>query len=359
MAKKETTREAEVKEETKEVSKDDAVEIPVGKYVNKARNNPWVVSTFVLGIFLVAVLIFNIGFRGGVTGNAVSEDTLGQSLVSFVEARTGETPTVNSVEKENNFYKVTLSLQGQDVPVYMTLDGKYLIPGQPISLTEEIPASDGSDTTTPTPTNIPKTDKPVVEAFVMSHCPYGTQIEKGLIPVVELLGDKIDFKVKFVYYAMHGEKEVKEELNQYCIEKEQNDKYLPYLKCFLDKGDGAACLTTAKVNKVKLDACTKAADKQFNVMANFNDKENWLSGQFPLFDIYKADNEKYKVAGSPTLIINGVQASSGRDSASLLKAVCGAFSTAPEECAEELSSASPSAGFGYSTTTAATTASCG
>jgi len=28
----------------------------------------------------------------------------------------------------------------------------------------------------------------------MTHCPYGTQAEKGMIPVIESLGDLIDAK---------------------------------------------------------------------------------------------------------------------------------------------------------------------
>ena len=36
---------------------------------------------------------------------------------------------------------------------------------------------------------------PEVELFIMSHCPYGTQTMKGIVPVVELLGDKIDFEL--------------------------------------------------------------------------------------------------------------------------------------------------------------------
>ena len=31
-----------------------------------------------------------------------------------------------------------------------------------------------------------KLEKPIVEAFVMSHCPFGTQIEKGMLPVVSV-----------------------------------------------------------------------------------------------------------------------------------------------------------------------------
>lgn len=55
----------------------------------------------------------------------------------------------------------------------------------------------------------------------MSHCPYGLQMEKGIIPVVETLGDSIDFQVKFCDYAMHGQTELDEQVLQYCIMKEK------------------------------------------------------------------------------------------------------------------------------------------
>jgi len=241
------------------------------------------------------------------------------------------------------------------VPVYVTSDGSYLLPGQPLPLNGDAPLAQekpksnlgtASGNTAPAQ-NAPKSDKPVVELFVMSYCPYGTQMEKGILPVVKLLGDKIDFKIKMVYYAMHGEKEVRENVRQYCIQKEQKSKFLDYLTCFLKAGDAESCLTETKVNKAKLDTCTAATDKEFSVTKNLDDQSSWLSGRFPLFNVNKADNEKYGVGGSPTLIINGQQSSSGRDSASLLKTICGAFNDAPKECDSDMSSASPSSGFGF------------
>lgn len=205
-----------------------------------------------------------------------------------------------------------------------------------------------------------KLDKPVVELFVMSHCPYGTQVEKGMLPVFDLLGSKIDSSIKFVYYAMHGEKEVKEQLNQYCIQKDQKSKYSSYLSCFLASGNGASCLTSAQIDQTALTACTTEADKTFNVTKNFENKASWLSGQFPLFDIYKADNTKYSVAGSPTLIINGEEISTGRDAKSLLQAVCSGFITKPSECNTVLSGATPAPGFGTGTAASGTAAAdCG
>ncbi len=200
---------------------------------------------------------------------------------------------------------------------------------------------------------------PTVEAFVMSHCPFGTQIEKGLLPVVELLGDKIDFEIKFCDYAMHGEKEVLEQLQQYCIQEEQNDVFIDYLTCFLEAEDSEGCLDTANVDKTKLATCASATDAKFKLTAALEDKTLW-KGNFPPFTIYQEDVDKYSISGSPTLVINGVTSSSSRDPASLLKTICTGFDEKPEECDEVLSTANPSSGFGFSETAApATAATCG
>ena len=71
-----------------------------------------------------------------------------------------------------------------------------------------------------------KKEVPVVEAFVMSHCPYGTQFEKGFVKVWDVLGKKADFEVKFCDYAMHGKKEIDEQLLQYCIQEDSKAKFL-------------------------------------------------------------------------------------------------------------------------------------
>ncbi len=205
-----------------------------------------------------------------------------------------------------------------------------------------------------------KKDKPEVELFVMSHCPYGTQIEKGILPVVETLGSKISFTVKFCDYAMHGQNELNEELQQYCIQKEQNAKYLAYLNCFLEKGDSAGCIDSTGIDKTKLSACIKATDEAYSVTKNFEDKTTWAGGNYPPFTVFQTEVDKYGVQGSPTLVINGVIASSARDPASLLDAICTGFKTPPTECSTELSSATPSAGFGFeTTTTASSSGACG
>ena len=93
-------------------------------------------------------------------------------------------------------------------------------------------------------------------------------------------------------------------------------------------------------------------------MANFKSNTGF-QGTYPGFDVNKTDNTKYNVGGSPTLIINGTEVTSGRDSASLLKTICSAFNEQPEECKATLSSNTPTAGFGEGTTNSGSAAGCG
>jgi hypothetical protein len=321
------------------------------------RNKPWVVSTLILGLLVVLLVL---GSLFNITGHSVSANKASQSILDFATAQ-GLTATVVNVSSEGNFYKVVLSIQGSDVPVYVTKDGKYFTSSLvPLATTDNTDTN--TDTNTPTQ-EIPKSTKPAVDLFVMSYCPYGTQAEKGILPAIELLGDKIDFNIRFVYYSMHPTQgEVEENLRQYCIQKDQETKFNDYLTCFLQAGDNTTCLTTAKIDKTKLNTCMVATDKTFQISANKNDKSKWLSGNYPLFNIDKDLNTLYNVGGSPTLVINGVQATSARDPASYLNVICQAFSdgSVPTECGQKLSTTAYSAGFGYSATTSGTTAAqCG
>jgi len=284
----------------------------------------------------------------------IAEKYINDNLMS-----SGSKAKIDSVTEENNLYKLSVNIgQGQDIDSYISEDGTKFFPEaldiKPASSTPAA-ADNSANTGNAAAATMTKSDKPKVELFVMSYCPYGTQMEKGIIPAVEALGSKIDYTLKFVDYSMHGDKELKENMVQYCIETEQNAKFDTYLKCFLEASDSAGCLTKAGVNTTKVDACVAATDKKYSVMAKTD-----MKGSYPAFNVYKDDNAKYNVGGSPTLIINGVESQSNRDSASLLKGICSAFNTAPKECDTKLSSTAPSAGFGSAadTTGGSNTAGC-
>jgi hypothetical protein len=291
----------------------------------------------IIAIVVLAVLIGGgLGFRAYWKTVDVGPDAVKAKIQTFIKnnAPAGTQADIKSIAKEGDLYKVTISVGGQEVPLYVTRDGKKLIQ-QPIDLDQKPDAQAANTPATPTATTAEqKTAVPTVDLFVMSYCPYGLQMERGILPVVEALGSKIKFNLKFVSYTLHGQKEVDENVNQYCIEKTQPTKLDAYLKCFWKNSAGAsvACMKTVGINAAQITSCVADANKQFNPTEKS-------------FSINADENTKFGVQGSPTLVVNGTTLSSGRDSASILKAVCSGFTTQPKECSAALSSTSPAAGF--------------
>lgn len=199
-----------------------------------------------------------------------------------------------------------------------------------------------------TPVSVTKSDRPKVELFVMSYCPFGLQMEKAYLPAWNLLKNKADIDVKFVSYAMHGLKEVEENTRQYCIEQNQPAKFQSYLTCFTGKDDYKGCLATAGISEGSLTSCINATNAKYKTLDKYNDQTTWLSGRYPVFPINEDLNTKYGVQGSPTLVINGAQVDGvNRTAESVKQAICAAFNTPPAECGTTLASASYGPGFGY------------
>lgn len=191
-----------------------------------------------------------------------------------------------------------------------------------------------------TPANIPKSDKPKAELFVMSYCPYGMDMEQNaFIPAYSLLKDKADISVKFVSYAMHGKQEVEENTRQYCAQEQDKDKYFTYLNCFNESGNSASCLQKAGLDEKKLNNCVSDTNKKYAIMDKFNDQSTWLNGNYPVYPIDEELNNAYGVQGSPTLVINGTQVSADRTANGVAAAICAGFNNAPAECDQFLAQA--------------------
>jgi len=257
------------------------------------------------------------------------------------------------VSEVSGIYKFKITVDGNSYDVYVTKDGELMFP-QTISMSEGQKTTDAGEND-----QAGKTDKPDVKVFVMSYCPYGLQAQKIYLPVYNLLKDKATMGIYFVNYAMHGKKEIDENLRQYCIQKEQPSKYAAYLGCFTTgtvgsdgTADFAGCLDQALVDKTKLNACVAATDTEFNVTADYNDSSTWLSGRYPKFTVNDPENNKYGVQGSPAIIINGKEVSlNSRSPQSFLKAVCDTFTSPPAECDTALSDEQSATGFGKGTAT--------
>ncbi len=202
-----------------------------------------------------------------------------------------------------------------------------------------------ADAQKPAAAEVKKSDRPTAELFVMSHCPFGTQAEKGFLPLLEKFQDSADVKVRFVHYTMHGEKEHTEQLRQICVRDEQPAKYAAYLREFLDKSDSAAASKAAGLDSKKLESCLNKA-----VAANPFD----TATQFPAFGPDAAASKAAGVQGSPTLVINGAKVENvGRDAKGYRDALCAAFTDGkhPALCKDDAAfpATTYGAGFGWTT----------
>jgi len=305
-------------------------------------------------------------FQNAVTGGTkiLTGQEAAKRVVDYINdnfLKNGPKISANSITKESIMYKVSLTTGGEkntEQVVYVTLDGRFIFPlmadfGIPIDLDKGLANSGNGQNT-----EVPKSDKPKFELFVMSYCPYGLQAEKALIPVYNLLKDKADIVIYFVDYVMHGKDEIDENMNQYCIQKEQGDKFFNYLDCFAKNGKDGNCLSAAAIDRAKMNACVSQADSQYNITKNFNDKSTWSNGQYPPFAINEDLNKKYSVQGSPTTIINDTEISLERSPEKFKEALCNAFNTPPEECSQQLSPDAASPGFGEGTDTSGNNGSC-
>ena len=252
------------------------------------------------------------------------------------------TVKVKGVYDENCLYKIVVEANGNEYVSYMTKDGKkFFEAGRDI----DVEMKKYNDEHIPI-----KSARPNVELFIMSYCPYGIQIEKGILPVLKTLGNKINFELKFCSYAMHDKKELEEQLREYCIQK-QNPKLLEnYLTCFLEDGNSKECLKKAAIDTVDMNKCIAFTDREYKVLEKYNDKNSWYNNKYPTFNIYREENIKYGLLGSPNLIINGNKMTSARDPESLMKLICSSFDTPPDECKLKLTSVYPAPGFGFNTT---------
>lgn len=317
-------------------------------FTEKVRENPWILATLVLGVLSIVLLTTTL--FGGITGNAISANSAGEKLLQFYESAGITGLSIESINEFSGLYEVNLNYKGDIIPVYMTKDGKNLIPESSVSPLE--PTSDtNTDTDTSTGTEVQKSDKPKVELYVFTYCPYGLQMEKAMIPVVNLLKDKIDFKIRQIG-AMHGEYEKIEAERQLCIEKNYPAKFLDYVLAFAEDtsiGDcrGDAACVAPKLNslyaKLGIDA-----SKINSCMASDGEK---------LYNAEVSNSDSEGVSGSPTLIINGVQTQSSRSPEAIKGAICSAFNNIPSECSQTLSTSQASAGFGSSASSSTSTGS--
>lgn len=321
-------RREKVREEKKGEKKDKEVKVNQynkPKMLEKIRGNPWIISTIVVGILALFLIFTN--FSGGFTGN-VSKDVAAANLMKFlVENGNGNDLTLIDITDENGMYRVDIEYQGNTIPVYVTKNGKYanFYGLQPL-------VDESSQTST---TEIPKSEKPKVELFVMSFCPYGNVAEDTMLPVYNLLKDKVEWKIHYIVSvsgdavdSLHGQPEVDQNVREACVLKNYGMDKLWGFMTYVNENcgsDGSCWEAAALANGIDTNVIETCAN------------EDGL-------DLMKAEataSGEAGVSASPTLIINGVESSSVYqygDSNIYKETICSAFENVPEECSTQLDS---------------------
>jgi len=225
---------------------------------------------------------------------------------------------ITKIEKHRDiFYKLDFDIlkdeeiQGS-LSAFTSLDGKSIFFSEPQDIDEIIeyvapPTPEPVDVEELKCDNMEKVEETKLEAFVVSYCPFGIQLQRMALElpedlidnvVIRYIGAVVDGKIT----SMHGDQEAVENHRQICLREEQSEKFYEYLSCFIKEGNTESCLTETAVDTDMLTACMEDPARGIA----------YAEVDFAL------QNEQ-GVSGSPTLILNGVKLSEYDSSIALEK----------------------------------------
>lgn len=315
-------------------------------------------QNFILVAVAVVVIVIGgyLAFGGGNLSNIfsftgrLSNDQIAKNSVDYLNSsilKGQSTATLGAISEESGLVKFKIKLGANEFDAYATKDGKLMFP-QAFNLgntNTNTVNSDNDQKAAPkkTAADIKKTDKPLLEAYIVSRCPFGLQMQRVLADIIKN-APVLSANIKVMYMgsvssdgksitAMHGEAEAKENLRQICIREEQASKYWNYVSCQMKKsGTEVACEKSTGVDSAKLASCISDANRGVA----------YAKKDFEL-------NDKYNVTGSPTLIMDEGQISEfdfgGRTSEAIKTIVCAGFNKQPDVCSKKLNAVSAASSF--------------
>ena len=291
----------------------------------------------IIGIAVVIVILLVLGFTQNMPGlgAVVSPQSCADKTLTYINnnlVSPGTSATLASVTEKLGIYEMQISYGGRDMMIFTTRDCSSLFTSR-IDMT----GTAGSVTATAQPAAPPiKTERPVVDLYVMAFCPGGTYAGNVMKPVAALLGSKADIRVRYLTYStgttvasvqsLHGMSEVKEDLRQVCILKKNPEKFWDYLGKFND-----VCYPQYQ-NAALLDSCR--VNVTMAVGIDSKTIETCASGEEGLALLRADEALSYKdgASSSPTLLINGQEYRGTRTPDAYKQAICDRFVTPPAEC---------------------------
>ena len=299
----------------------------------KFKFNWWVVGTV---LFLVLFLAST--FTGGFSSiSGMSAAAAGERAINFLNQELlppGTEASLIDIKPESGVYSLVLDIGGQQYTSYITRDGSlFFISGIEIGEIKEAEAETVESNVSPTTTGFdaPDTERPKVELYIMSFCPYGQQAEKNLAPVIELLGDYIDFEPHYIVSisdstvnSLHGSKEADEDIRQACIWKYYPESWWDYV-LYVDEN-----IPLSNIEEKWTEAAETVGLDIESIQRCAEDEG------FELMQAESALTDEKGITASPTLLINGERYRGQRTPEDFKQAICSAFEQPPDVCSEIL-----------------------
>jgi len=289
----------------------------------------------ITGIVILLVVFLFISINPGTT-TIVPAATCGEKVMTYINGnlvQQGTSASLISVNETRGLYAIQSRYQSQTITIYATRDCTLLF-------TNSIDMNAAPEKAAPAQPP-KKTSRPDVELFVMSFCPYGTQAETVIRPVLDLLGTTADFHVRYItmsngstlndIVSLHGPLEAKEDLRQLCIMKADPSKFWDYLKVFNDR-----CYPSWQ-NASVLDTCRKNITASLGIDLQSTESCAFSGNGISLLKADEQESATYGVTGSPTLVINGVEYTGPRTPEGYKEAICNSYNTQPASCNTTLS----------------------
>ncbi|MEK6824482.1 MAG: thioredoxin domain-containing protein, partial [Nanoarchaeota archaeon] len=244
---------------------------------------------------------------GGVS--AVSSQKVGQDVVDYLNGQTGGGVVLSSVKREGDLYKVTVTYQGDTVPLYATLDGKNLVPqitpldgaaqpgptgGQPA--TPNSPVTIDADKIANAPVKGNANAPVTIVEFSDYQCPfceraYQTlkQIDTEYIKTGKVKLVYMDFPLNFHEQAQKAAESVR------CVRKQKGDE--GYWKMHDKLFENQASLSEANFKQWARDVGANGA--QFDACLDSDEFADEVQAD-------AAYGAQLGVSGTPAFFINGV-----------------------------------------------------
>src|SRR3989344_3437585 len=173
------------------------------------NKNSILVGVAVLAIIVTGCLLLiniNPNAKALLLGFGMSGETVANNAVAYINQnllQEGQTASLESFSEESGIIKIKVNVNGKSYNSYVTKDGKFLFPTDPIPM--EAKTNDES-----------------------------------------------------------AQAEAQENLRQICVRDEQRSKYWDYVSCQMEKGDTAGCQESTGINATKLNGCMSDANRRLS-----------------------------------------------------------------------------------------------